>query len=81
MSALPLSAAANDPLGATVIRLQPSRFVTIDLAEAVTGLTAAAIRTKIQRGIWLEGRQFVKRDGRVMIDLEGYERWAKTGTA
>lgn len=77
---LPAQTAANDS-GATVLALHPARFVTIELAEALTGLTQAAIRTKIHRGIWLEERQWVKRDGRVMIDLEGYERWAKTGVA
>jgi hypothetical protein len=81
MSAIPGSQAANDGLSRTVVALQPARFVTIDLAEVLTGLTQAAIRTKIQRGIWLEDRQWVKRDGRVMIDLEGYEKWAKTGVA
>jgi hypothetical protein len=35
----------------------------------------------MSRGEWLEGRQFVKRDGRVLMDMEGYERWAKTGVA
>lgn len=81
MSALPVERMAANDASPTVVRLQPSRFVTIDLAEVVTGITQAAIRTKIQRGIWLEGRQWVKRDGRVMIDLEGYERWAATGVA
>lgn len=59
----------------TIVQLAPSRFVTIDLAEALTGVTASAIRTKITRGVWIEGRQYVKRGGRVYIDLKGYERW------
>lgn len=61
--------------------LVPTRFVTIKLAAAMTGLTVGAIEMKIARGVWLEGRQWVKRDGRVMIDIRGYERWAETGTA
>jgi hypothetical protein len=73
--------AANDASGATVLALQPSRFVTIELAEALTGLTKRAIQTKIQRGIWLEDRQWVKRDGRVLIDMKGYEQWSETGMA
>lgn len=71
--------AAND--SRALIRVAASRFVTIELASVLTGLSEAAIRMKIQRGIWLEERQWVKRDGRVMIDMEGYERWVETGTA
>lgn len=57
----------------------PSRFVTVELASAITGLSKAAIRTKISRGIWVDGRQYVKREGRVFIDLKGYERWVESG--
>lgn len=53
-----------------------ARFVTIDLAAAMTGFTPGAIRTKIAKSVWLEGRQWVKRDGRVLIDMKGYEQWA-----
>lgn len=53
-----------------------ARFVTIDLAAAMTGFTPGAIRTKIARSVWIEGRQWVKRDGRVLIDMRGYEAWA-----
>lgn len=62
-------------------RLTPSRFVTIELASVLTGLTEGAIRMKIARGVWLEDRQFVRRDGRVMIDMRGYELWAESGRA
>jgi hypothetical protein len=54
-----------------------ARFVTIELAAAITGFSPGAIRTKIARGVWLEGRQWVKRDGRVLIDMRGYEAWAE----
>lgn len=80
MSAVPLPQAANDAK-APMHRLQPARFVTIELAEVVTGFTQSAIRTKIARGVWLENRQWVRRDGRILIDLEGYEKWADTGVA
>lgn len=53
-----------------------ARFVTIDLAAAMTGFTPGAIRTKSAKSVWLEGRQWVKRDGRVLIDMKGYEAWA-----
>jgi len=61
-------------------RLVPARCVTVELASLLTGYTEGAIRHKIERGIWLEGRQWVKRDGRVLIDLTGVERWHLTGT-
>lgn len=63
------------------VQLVSARFVTIKLAAAMTGLTVGAIEMKIARGVWVEDRQWVKRDGRIMIDMQGYERWAETGTA
>lgn len=65
------------------INVAPARFVTIALASVITGLSAGAIRTKIARSIWLEGREFVRApDGHLMIDLQGYEAWVQqTGAA
>lgn len=63
-----------------LVRLAPARFVTIELAATLTGFSPAAIRTKIARGIWLEDRQWIKRDGRVLIDMRGYESWVELGT-
>lgn len=60
-----------------ILKVAPSRFVTIEMAEAVTGLTASAIRTKIGKGVWIEGRQYRRRDGRVFVDLKGYEEWVE----
>lgn len=60
---------------AALQRVAPSRFVTIELASVLTGLTPGAIRTKIGKGIWLDGRQYVRREGRVFIDMKGYEAW------
>jgi hypothetical protein len=65
------------------IAVTASRYVTIPLATALTGYTTYAIETKIARGVWLEGREWRRApDGRVLIDLQGYERWVegKTGT-
>lgn len=61
------------------IQVTPSRFVTIDLAALITGLTPGAIRTKIGKGVWVEGREYNRREGRVFIDLRGYERWVANG--
>jgi len=38
----------------------PARFVTIELASTVTGLSPGAIRTKIAKAVWLEGRQSLR---------------------
>jgi hypothetical protein len=48
----------------------------IELAAAMTGFSPGAIRTKIAKGVWLEDHQWVKRDGRGLIDMRGYEQWA-----
>lgn len=67
-----MTAAAEHP----ILKVAPARFVTIELAEAVIGLTASAIRTKIGRGVWVEGRQYKRGpDGRVYVDLKGFEQW------
>lgn len=63
------------------VQVVSSRFVTIELASVMTGFTPAAIRAKINKGIWLEDRQWIKREGRVLIDMKGYETWVATGTA
>lgn len=61
---------------APILKVAPARFVTIELAEAVIGLTASAIRTKIGKGVWVEGRQYRRApDGRVFVDLRGFEEW------
>ncbi len=58
------------------VRLAPSRYITIALAAAITGFSPGAIRTKIARGVWIEGREYLRApDGHVMIDLRGYEKW------
>jgi hypothetical protein len=60
------------------ITVTAARFVTVDLASSMTGLSASAIRTKIARSIWVEGREYVRApDGHLMIDLRGYEEWVQ----
>jgi hypothetical protein len=57
--------------------LAPARFVRIPLAAELTGYTAEAIMTKVKRGVWLEGKEYIRApDGSILIDMEGYERWA-----
>ena len=59
--------------------ITPARFVTIPLAESVTGITEKAMRRKMERGVWAEGIHFRKRDGGIFIDLKGVEKWVDTG--
>ena len=63
------------------IQVAASRFVTVELAAKMTGLTQSAIRTKIGKGIWVEGWQFIRRQGTVFIDMKGYEQWVAAGKA
>jgi hypothetical protein len=59
------------------------RWVTIKKFSEMSGYTANAVRSKITRGDWLEGHLWIKApDGRILIDLVGYESWVTSnGTA
>ena len=72
----PVKLKAAHPAAAPA-RVNVARFVTIALASVTTGLTEAAIRRKIQRGVWLEGRHWRKRDGGIFIDMDAYQRWVE----
>lgn len=64
----------------TAVIVAPARKVTIDLAAACTGLTRKAIERKIERGDWLQGREYHRGpDGRIYVDMAGYERWVERG--
>lgn len=58
-----------------------ARRVTVKKASQLTGYTEKAIRHKIANGTWLEGEQWHRVDGSILIDMEGYEKWAGKGTA
>jgi hypothetical protein len=58
------------------------RHVTIDRFCQESGYSPDAVRSKIKRGDWLEGNQYIKApDGRILIDTLGYERWASGETS
>jgi hypothetical protein len=63
----------------TTVFVNASRFVLIPLASLVTGLSEKAIERKIERGVWIEGKHFRRRDGRVYVDMQAYERWVDQG--
>lgn len=58
------------------------RFVTIEKAAELTGYSPDAIRSKKRDGIWRKGHEWVEApDGRILIDMEGYEKWVETDGA
>ena len=58
-----------------------TRYVTIGLAASLTGYSKDAIRTKIRGGVWPERQVWLKApDNRLLIDMEGYERWVESGS-
>jgi len=55
----------------------PVNFVTIKKFSEETGYSVAAVNAKISTGVWLEGKIWWKGpDGRRLINLREYERWA-----
>lgn len=57
------------------------RYLTVRKFSIESGYTEAAIRAKIADGTW--GEDFVWRkapDGRVLIDVSGYEEWVENAT-
>lgn len=41
-----------------------------------TGYTDKAMRRKIENGVWLEGHEYHRApDGRIVINIEGVEKW------
>lgn len=59
--------------------IAPARFVTPQKFEAATGITVKAVERKIERGVWAEGKHFVLRDGRRLIDMQAFYKWAEKG--
>ena len=42
-----------------------------------TGYSPKAVARKIEGGVWVEGREYVRApDGRRLIDMDGFNRWA-----
>ena len=56
----------------------PMRYVRLPAFETLSGYSIRAVQTKIQDGVWLEGREYRKApDGHILIDLRGYEKWVE----
>lgn len=54
------------------------RYLTISKFAAESGYTEKAIRAKIHDGAWPEGVWLKAADGRILIDVKGYEEWVET---
>ncbi len=56
------------------------RYLTIRKFSSESGYSEAAVRSKIQGDVWLKGQVWCHApDGRVLIDVEGYEVWVQRG--
>ncbi|RVU45649.1 excisionase [Rubrivivax rivuli] len=57
-------------------------YVVLKKAEEITGYTVKAMERKIERGEWVEGREWRKApDGRRLLSVEGYRAWVERGRA
>ncbi len=53
-----------------------ARYVLLPLANLLTGYSVKAMERKIERGDWQEGKVWRRApDGRIVIDVVGYQRW------
>ena len=55
-----------------------TRYVQIGRFCELTGYTRSAVDQKRSEGVWLEGYEYIRApDNRILMDLDGYERWAE----
>ncbi len=61
-----------------VVMVAPAPYVVLPLAATITGLTVKAMRHKIDRGQWLEGREYRRGpDGHIYVSMRGYQAWVE----
>jgi len=60
------------------VMVAPARYVTIRLYAAISGLTEKAIRRKMERHVWLEGKHWRRADGVIYIDTKETDKWVET---
>lgn len=59
-----------------VRRAAHTRLVTIEKFADMSGLSQGAVRKRIERAIWAEGKHYRRcADGRIYIDTLEVERW------
>lgn len=61
-----------------VVMVAPAPYVVLPLAAAITGLTVKAMRHKIDRGQWLDGKEYRRGpDGHIYISMRGFQSWVE----
>lgn len=61
---------------------RPVRYVKLELFAEFTGYSVKALNQKIDKGVWMEGREFKRApDGHRLIDIERFEKWVEMGQA
>ena len=56
-----------------------SHWVLIKRFAEITGYSENAVRHKVKRGTWIQGRLWRKApDGRIFINLDEFERWVES---
>lgn len=79
LSSTPIQGRAMDPPNSPPVVVAPARYVLLSLANLITGYTVKAMQGKIHRGDWAEGKVWRHApDGRILIDLQGYQRWVES---
>jgi hypothetical protein len=66
----------------TPVVVGTARYVLLPLANLLTGYSVKAMERKIERGDWQEGKVWRRApDGRIVIDVLGYQRWVESPRA
>ena len=61
-----------------VVMVAPAPYVLLPLAAQLTGLTVKAIRHKIDRGQWLDGKEYRRGpDGHIYVSMRGFQSWVE----
>jgi hypothetical protein len=61
-----------------VVMVAPAPYVLLPLASQLTGLTVKAIRHKIDRGQWLDGKEYRRGpDGHIYVSMRGFQSWVE----
>jgi len=53
-------------------------WVLIPAFAALTGYSEKAVRRKLEDGVWIEGKHYLKApDGRITMNLQEYYKWVE----
>lgn len=56
--------------------MSEKRYVRIPKFSEETGYTEKAVRCKIDQGVWLEGKHYVRApDGTIHLEMGAYYKW------